>query len=83
MATLRNIAISLLHLAGITQMNRTLQAVSRNPGRALGLIPLEAGTYQTLPIPGRRPAMSSEFAAFRARRVRGRSNFHSILFETA
>jgi predicted transposase YbfD/YdcC len=40
MATLRNIAISLLHLAGITQINRTLQAISRNPGRVLGLIPL-------------------------------------------
>lgn len=40
MATLRNIAISLLHLAGITQINRTLQAISRNPGRVLDLIPL-------------------------------------------
>lgn len=37
MATLRNIAISLLHLAGITQINRTLQATSRDPGRVLGL----------------------------------------------
>ena len=30
MATLRNIAISLLHLAGITQITRTLQAFSRD-----------------------------------------------------
>jgi hypothetical protein len=38
--TLRTIAISLLHLAGITRINRTLQAISRNPGRVLDLIPL-------------------------------------------
>jgi hypothetical protein len=31
MATLRNIAISLLHLAGIIQVNPILQAISRNP----------------------------------------------------
>jgi hypothetical protein len=40
-----------------------------------------AGTYPNLPIPCRRLAISSDFAAFRARRVRGRGNFHSILFE--
>jgi len=40
MATLRNIAISLLRLAGITQITRTLQAISRNRARVLDLIPL-------------------------------------------
>ena len=40
MATLRNIAISLLHLAGITQITRTLQAISRDRTRVLNVIPL-------------------------------------------
>jgi hypothetical protein len=40
MAALRNIAISLLRLAGTTQITRTLQAVSRSPARALDIIPL-------------------------------------------
>jgi predicted transposase YbfD/YdcC len=40
MATLRNTAISLLRLAGITQVTRTVQAISRNPARVLTLIPL-------------------------------------------
>ena len=40
MATLRNIAISLLRLAGITQITRTLQAINRNPARMLDIIPL-------------------------------------------
>jgi predicted transposase YbfD/YdcC len=40
MATLRNIGISLLHLAGITQITRTLQAISRDRMRMLSLIPL-------------------------------------------
>jgi hypothetical protein len=40
MATLRNIAISLLHLAGITQVTRTLQAISRDRTRVLKIIPL-------------------------------------------
>ena len=40
MATLRNIAISLLRLAGITQITRTLQAISRDPARVLDIIPL-------------------------------------------
>lgn len=37
---LRNTAISLLRLAGITQVTRTIQAISRNPGCALDIIPL-------------------------------------------
>jgi hypothetical protein len=37
---MRNIAISLLHLAGITQITRTLQAISRDRARVLSLIPL-------------------------------------------
>jgi hypothetical protein len=40
MATLRSTAISLLHLAGITQITRTIQGISRSPPRALGLMPL-------------------------------------------
>lgn len=40
MATLRNIAISLLHLAGIREITRTLQAISRDRTRVLNLIPL-------------------------------------------
>jgi hypothetical protein len=40
MATSRNIAISLLRLAGITQITRTLQAISRGPARVLDIIPL-------------------------------------------
>lgn len=40
MATMRNIGINLLHLAGIAQITRTLQAISRHPARILGLIPL-------------------------------------------
>jgi predicted transposase YbfD/YdcC len=40
MATLRNIAISLLHLAGIRQITRNLQAISRDPARVLDIIPL-------------------------------------------
>ena len=72
MATLRNIAISLLHLAGITQINRTLQAISRNPGRVLDLIPAIARHLSEFSAPvqkGQRcPAISrrsglGEFAA--------------------
>jgi hypothetical protein len=37
---MRNIAISLLHLAGITQITRTLQAISRDRTRVLNVIPL-------------------------------------------
>ena len=40
MATLRNIAISLLHLAGITEINRTLQRNTRDRTRALLFLPL-------------------------------------------
>jgi predicted transposase YbfD/YdcC len=40
MATLRNIAISLLHIAGITKIARTLQAFSRDRTRILDVIPL-------------------------------------------
>jgi hypothetical protein len=35
MARLRNIAISLLHLAGITDITRTLQRITRDRTRAL------------------------------------------------
>jgi predicted transposase YbfD/YdcC len=40
MATLRNLAISLLRIAGITQITRTAQAINRNPARVLAVIPL-------------------------------------------
>lgn len=40
MATLRNIAISLLRIAGITQVTRTLQAISRDRNRVLDYLPL-------------------------------------------
>jgi predicted transposase YbfD/YdcC len=40
MATIRNLAISLLRLAGTTQVTRTVQAINRNPARVLNLIPL-------------------------------------------
>jgi hypothetical protein len=40
MATLRNIAISLLHVAGITEITRTLQRISRDRTRALIVFPL-------------------------------------------
>ena len=40
MATLRNIAISLLHVAGITEITRTLQAITRDRNRALNVLPL-------------------------------------------
>jgi hypothetical protein len=40
MATLRNIAISLLHLAGISEVTRTLQAISRDRTCVLNVIPL-------------------------------------------
>lgn len=40
MATLRNLAISLLHLAGITEISRTLQRITRDRTRALLFLPL-------------------------------------------
>ncbi len=40
MAALRNLVISLLHLAGITQITRTLQSICRDRTRALKVLPL-------------------------------------------
>jgi predicted transposase YbfD/YdcC len=40
LATCRNIAISLLHLAGVTQIARTLQAIGRDRTRMLSYLPL-------------------------------------------
>jgi predicted transposase YbfD/YdcC len=40
MATLRNLAISLLYLAGVKEVTRTLQAIARNPNRMLDYLPL-------------------------------------------
>jgi hypothetical protein len=40
MATCRNIAISLLCLAGVTALNRTLQAIGRDRTRMLSYLPL-------------------------------------------
>jgi predicted transposase YbfD/YdcC len=40
MATLRNVAISLLHRAGITEISRTLQRITRDRTRALLFLPL-------------------------------------------
>ena len=40
MATFRNIAISLLHVAGITEITRTLQAITRDRNRILNVLPL-------------------------------------------
>jgi predicted transposase YbfD/YdcC len=40
MAALRNLAISLLHLAGITAIIRTLQSISRDRSRVLNVLPL-------------------------------------------
>jgi hypothetical protein len=40
MATLRNMAVSLLHVAGTTRIARTLQAFSRDRTRILDVIPL-------------------------------------------
>lgn len=40
MATVRNLAISLPHLAGITQITRTLQAIARDRNRILDYLPL-------------------------------------------
>ena len=40
MASLRNIAVSLLHLAGITEILRTLQAICRDRTRMLAYLPL-------------------------------------------
>jgi hypothetical protein len=40
MATFRNLAISLLHLAGVTEITRTLQAITRGRNRILDYLPL-------------------------------------------
>jgi len=40
LATLRNLAISLLYLAGVTEVTRTLQAIGRNQTRILEYLPL-------------------------------------------
>jgi predicted transposase YbfD/YdcC len=40
MATLRNLAISLLYLSGVTEITRTLQAVARDRNRILNYLPL-------------------------------------------
>ena len=40
MATLRNLAIGLLHLHGIREITRTLQAITRDRNRLLDYLPL-------------------------------------------
>ncbi len=40
MATLRNLAVSLLHLAGVTEITRTMQAITRERTRMLSYLPL-------------------------------------------
>jgi hypothetical protein len=40
MATLRNLAISLLYLSGVTEITRTLQAIMRDRNRILDYLPL-------------------------------------------
>lgn len=40
MATFRNLAISLLHLNGITKIKATLQEIGRNKDRVLAALPL-------------------------------------------
>lgn len=40
MATLRNLAISLLYLSGVTEITRTLQAIARDRNRILNYLPL-------------------------------------------
>ena len=39
MATLRNFAISLLYLSGVTEITRTLQAIARDRNRILDYLP--------------------------------------------
>jgi hypothetical protein len=45
MATFRNIAISLLHLAGVTELTRTLQ-----PPQATGTASSTTCRYETMPF---------------------------------
>jgi predicted transposase YbfD/YdcC len=40
MATLRNLAVSLLYLSGVTEITRTLQAIGRDRNRILDYLPL-------------------------------------------
>lgn len=40
MATFRNLAISLLRLAGVTEITRILQAIARDRTRVLDYLPL-------------------------------------------
>ena len=40
MATLRNMAVSRLHLAGVTEITRTVQALTRDRARMLSYLPL-------------------------------------------
>jgi hypothetical protein len=40
MATLRNLAISLLYLNGVTEITRTLQAIARDRNRILDYLQL-------------------------------------------
>jgi hypothetical protein len=40
MATLRNLAISLLYLNGVKEITRTLQAIARDRNRILDYLPL-------------------------------------------
>jgi hypothetical protein len=40
MATFRNLAISLLYLAGVAEITRTLQAIGRDRNRILSYLPL-------------------------------------------
>jgi hypothetical protein len=40
MATCRNIAVSLLYLAGVTEITRTLKAIGRDRARMLSYLPL-------------------------------------------
>jgi predicted transposase YbfD/YdcC len=40
MASLRNLAVGLLHISGVTEITRTLQAINRSPDRMLDYLPL-------------------------------------------
>jgi hypothetical protein len=40
MATLRNLAVSLLYLAGVKEVTRTLQAIGRDRTRILNYLPI-------------------------------------------
>ena len=40
MATLRNLANSLLYLTGVTEITRTLQVIARDRNRILNYLPL-------------------------------------------